>query len=50
MKDILVRLLGTLDKIEVHGEENVSRLLGCMRAVKAMLDALNSETKDENPE
>ena len=50
MKSILQKLLHTLNQLDVRGEENVARLLACIRAVKAMLDALEEHKKEETPD
>lgn len=50
MKSILQKLLNTLNQIDVRGEDNATRMLACIRAVKAMLDALDEPQKEETPD
>lgn len=49
MKQFLNNLELTLNAIEVKGEQNLNRLLGCILAVKQAKQSLgNEETEGEN--
>ena len=39
MKENLQSVLALLEKIEVHGRENMIRLLACMNTIKDMIGA-----------
>lgn len=43
-KDRIAAVIVTLGKIEVHGKDNLSRLLGCMQELEKMM---NEEAKDD---
>ena len=38
-------IIRTLNQIEVHGKNNMDRLLGAIMALEAMLEGLNNEAK-----
>lgn len=40
MTDFLITLINTLNNIEVHGEDNLDRLLSCIIAAKQKLHEL----------
>ena len=37
MNDKLNQIIYTLNQIEVHGAENLNRLLGCIQALQSLL-------------
>ena len=53
LENILKNLILTLGKIEVHGKDNLDRLLGCIQVIEKMLNAYceakaeTEETKNE---
>ena len=38
MDDVISKIIYTLNLIEVHGAENMSRLLGCIQELKKLKD------------
>ena len=43
-KDRIAAVIVTLGKIEVHGKDNLSRLLGCIQELEKMMN--EEETQD----
>ena len=43
-KDRIAAVIVTLNKVEVHGKENLSRLLGCIQELEKMM---NEEVMDD---
>lgn len=50
MKEIFDRLIYTLGCIEVHGEENMDMLLGCIKALKQLKSMVKTERREIKPE
>ena len=46
----LFAVVNTLETIEVHGEKNLDRMLGCIRALKAMQKQKPEVHKQEDTE
>lgn len=44
---ILGRLIYTMDGIEVHGEENLSKMLGCIQELKRLKSLLEGSGRKE---
>lgn len=38
MMEKIIAIINTLNKIEVHGTENLDRLLGCILALQSILE------------
>ena len=45
--DILMAVVSTLESIEVHGSENMSRLLGCINALTEIINKSNDKDGEE---
>ena len=45
MKDKIIAVLNTLNTIDVHGEQNLDKLLGCIQTLRSILA---SEEQEEN--
>ena len=43
---LIATIISTLDSIEVHGKDNMSKLLGCINALESILIAGNTEAED----
>ena len=48
MTDTLSMIIHTLNKIEVHGKQNLDMLLGCITVLENMLSEINSEEVNKN--
>ena len=48
--DILQTIVLTLEDIEVHGSENMSKLLGCIQALKEIINQQESAPNEEDGE
>lgn len=46
MLNLLKGTVNTLNGIEVKGEENLDRLLGCIRALKTVITTMETKSKD----
>ena len=46
-KQKLISILRTLNNIEVHGKQNMDRLLGCIQAIESMLTESEEKESDE---
>lgn len=44
MKEMLITIINTLESIEVHGSDNMSKLLGC---INALIQFINQEDGEE---
>jgi hypothetical protein len=42
----IVFLINTLNEIEVHKEQNLNYLLGCIQTLKGMLEEINQDDLD----
>lgn len=45
--NLIATIISTLDSIEVHGKDNMSRLLGCINALESILSTGNTEGGEE---
>lgn len=41
-------IIDTLNKIEVHGKDNLDRLLGCIQALEEIKNAVTEKEDSEN--
>lgn len=48
MTDTLSNVIYTLNKIDVHGKQNLDMLLGCITVLENMLSEINSEEVNKN--
>ena len=48
--DLLQTIVLTLEDIEVHGSENMSKLLGCIQALKEIIHQQESAPNKEDGE
>lgn len=46
----ITAVIATLDKIEVKGEENMSRLLACIQTLKTLKGAMENEADHQQRE
>lgn len=44
--NLIATIISTLDSIEVHGKDNLSKLLGCINALESILSTGNTEAED----
>jgi hypothetical protein len=42
----IVFLINTLNEIEVHKEQNLNYMLGCIQTLKSMLEEINQDDLD----
>lgn len=45
MKEMIQVIINTLESIEVHGSENMSKLLGCINALTQIINQEDGEEK-----
>lgn len=45
MKEMIQVIINTLESIEVHGSENMSKLLGCINALTQIMNQEDGEEK-----
>jgi len=50
MIEFLTNLLHSLDRIEVHGQENLDTLLGCMIAIQNVINELKTPVEIPQPQ
>lgn len=48
MEEKLKAILGTLEKIDVRGRDNMDRMLGCMLTLEQMIHNLEKPEEGEN--
>lgn len=42
-KQILAAVVNTLNRIEVHGHDNLDMMLGCIRTLKNIIESIDKE-------
>jgi hypothetical protein len=42
-KQILAAVVNTLNRIEVHGHDNLDMMLGCIRTIRKMLEGVEDD-------
>ncbi len=50
MNDIISLVISTLNTVEVKGEDNMDKLVGCIRALRTVAKALEAPTGSAEPE
>ena len=43
MKDIIQAVINTLESVEIHGSDNMSKLLGCINALTQIINQEDGE-------
>lgn len=49
MKDFLYTLLRSLDRIEVHGKDNMEILIGCIYAIEGKIAEIEADEQIPGP-
>lgn len=44
--NLIATIISTLDSVEIHGKDNMSKLLGCINALESILSQENTEAED----
>ena len=50
MRETLIRIYNTLNRITVQGRDNLDQLLGCMQAIQALIEMESSKQSTEEGE
>lgn len=45
--ELIKQIINTLEQIEVHGKDNMSKLLGCIYALEGMIQQEQSEEETD---
>ena len=45
--ELIKQIINTLEQIEVHGKDNMAKLLGCIYALEGMIQQ-NEQSEDES--
>lgn len=48
--DVIQMVINTLDSIEIHGKDNISKLLGCIQALESIVKQAEKEIQSEDGE
>lgn len=46
--DVIQMVINTLDSVEVHGKDNISKLLGCIQALESVIEQAEKEIQSED--
>lgn len=46
MEELIRRVIATLDTVEVKGKTNIEKILGCMKALEKIADAIKQNREE----